>query len=143
MPQTIATCADQQPMTCANQSEHYALFYSGLEEFAIQLREFIELGLERGEPVLVAVRGAKHGRLLAALNGSASRVELIDMERLGRNPGRIIPAVRAWVDGQGRRCRFVGEPIWPGRSGAETIEATRHEALINLAFADADVTIRR
>ncbi|MGK5447877.1 MEDS domain-containing protein [Streptomyces radiopugnans] len=35
----------------------------------------------------------------------------------------------------------MGEPIWPGRSEAEIVEATRHEALINAAFAGRRATI--
>jgi len=41
----------------------------------------------------------------------------------------------------GRHARYVGEPIWASRTGAEIREATRHESLINLAFADADADI--
>jgi anti-sigma regulatory factor (Ser/Thr protein kinase) len=64
------------------------------------------------------------------------------MTSLGRNPGRIIPAVRAFVDAQvNTRVRFIGEPIWSGRHPAEIAEATRHEALLNLAFRDSPVTI--
>lgn len=37
--------------------------------------------------------------------------------------------------------RFVGEPIWPERTAAETAEATQHEALINLAFAESTASI--
>jgi anti-sigma regulatory factor (Ser/Thr protein kinase) len=37
--------------------------------------------------------------------------------------------------------RYVGEPIWPGRSSEEIREATRHEALINLAWPDADIRV--
>jgi anti-sigma regulatory factor (Ser/Thr protein kinase) len=36
-----------------------------------------------------------------------------------------------------RRIWGVGEPVWPGRSEAELVECRRHEALVNLAFADA------
>ncbi len=61
---------------------------------------------------------------------------------LGRNPARIIPEVRDFIDAYpGRRVRYVGEPVWPGRSAAEICEAARHEALINLAFAGMPVTI--
>jgi anti-sigma regulatory factor (Ser/Thr protein kinase) len=35
----------------------------------------------------------------------------------------------------------VGEPFWAGRTEAETREATRHEALINAAFAGVPTTI--
>jgi anti-sigma regulatory factor (Ser/Thr protein kinase) len=121
--------------------EHYALFYEGASEYLAGTREFIEAGLDAGEPVLVSVPGAKHEAMRAFLNGGSERVEFWDMHELGRNPGRIIPAVRDWVERAGGPCRFIGEPIWPGRSQTEVVEAIRHEALINLAFADADAAI--
>ena len=121
--------------------EHYALFYEGSEEYRDGTRQFIEAGLALRERVLVSVPGAKIESTRAMLDGGADRVEFWDMNELGRNPGRIIPAVRDWVERGEGRCRFIGEPIWPGRSATEVVEATRHEALINLAFADADATI--
>ncbi len=64
------------------------------------------------------------------------------MAELGRNPGRIIPAVQEFLQQhQGQPARFVGEPIWLGRRAGEIAEATRHEALMNVAFADRPVTI--
>ena len=123
-------------------SEHFALFYGDAGEFAAGTLDFVRVGLERGERVLVAVAGEKIEEMRAALNGGSPHAEFWDMTELGRNPGRIIPAVKDWVDrGRGRRCRFIGEPIWPGRAASEVVEATRHEALINLAFADAPVTL--
>ena len=57
------------------------------------------------------------------------------------NPARIIPAVMTYARQQtGRPVSCVGEPIWPGRTAAEMLEATRHEALINLAFRNSPVT---
>jgi anti-sigma regulatory factor (Ser/Thr protein kinase) len=68
-------------------------------------------------------------------------VTLVDMAELGRNPARIIPKVLAYAGKhRGQRVRCIGEPIWPGRTEAELQEATRHEALINLAFRDSPVT---
>jgi anti-sigma regulatory factor (Ser/Thr protein kinase) len=122
--------------------EHDALMYSDLGEYVKATCAFIDGAREADQPVMVAVPGQKIGVLREGLNGAADGVRFVDMNKLGRNPGRIIPEVREWVGQQGRRrCHFVGEPIWPGRSGEETIEATRHEALINLAFADADAHI--
>ena len=122
--------------------EHLALIYSGPEEYAAGTRAFIEAGVEADEPVLVAVPGSKIGTMMTMINGSAERVELWDISRLGRNPGRLIPAVRDWVDGHGAaRCRLISEPTWGGRSACEVVEAARHEALVNLAFADVAVTI--
>jgi anti-sigma regulatory factor (Ser/Thr protein kinase) len=122
--------------------EHLALFYGNPDEFVFGTSEFVQAGLASNERVLVAVPGAKIEAMRSRLDGDPEQVEFWDMNQLGRNPGRIIPAVRHWVDrGGGRRCRFIGEPIWPGRSADEVVEATRHEALINLAFSDSAVTI--
>ncbi len=133
---------EHHPITGESGLEHLALLYDGLGEFVAGTRGFVEAGIELGEPVLVAVRAEKITALSDVLNGTADRVDFIDMGKLGRNPGRIIPAVLGWVDAQpSGRCRFVGEPIWPGRSDPEAVEAMRHEALINMAFADAAATI--
>jgi anti-sigma regulatory factor (Ser/Thr protein kinase) len=65
------------------------------------------------------------------------------MTEAGRNPGRIIPAVlHAFVQQHSPKpVRVIGEPIWAGRSAAEYPACVQHEALINLAFADADAII--
>jgi anti-sigma regulatory factor (Ser/Thr protein kinase) len=90
----------------------------------------------------VSVPGQRHDPLRAALGAEAEQVTLLDMTTIGRNPGRIIPAVRKFCDAQPPgRIRFVGEPIWVGRNEAEIRECTRHEALLNLAFQDTPVTI--
>ena len=122
--------------------EHQALFYESTDEFVAGTREFAQNGIESGERVLVAVPGPKIESMRSALNGSSDLVEFRDMTELGRNPGRIIAAVRDFADRCGeRRCRFIGEPIWPGRSATEVVEATRHEALINLAFKNANAKL--
>jgi anti-sigma regulatory factor (Ser/Thr protein kinase) len=99
----------------------------------------LDAGLEAGEPVMAAVPTPRF-ELLRDRFGET--VWLVDMTELGRNPGRIIPAVRDWLDGHGQiPTRFVGEPIWPGRSAAEAAEGLRHEALLNVAFAGDLVSI--
>src|SRR5215467_3087523 len=76
------------------------------------------------------------------LSGEHGEVSYGDMAELGRNPGRVIPAVRAFAEAHpGRRVRYLCEPVWPGRSAAETCEATRYEALINLALSGTPVSI--
>lgn len=121
---------------------HPALFYGDDEDYLDGVVSFVRDGLDAGEPTLVAVPGRKLELVSSELDGSSEQVELVDMALLGRNPSRIIPTVRAFTDSHpGRRTRFVGEPIWPGRSPAEIREATRHEALLNLAFAKTETTI--
>jgi anti-sigma regulatory factor (Ser/Thr protein kinase) len=120
---------------------HEALFYRNQQEYLDGLREFFAPALAAGEPVAIAVPKAKFGVARQALNG-AEHCELLDMEELGRNPGRIIPAVERMLHKyQGQTLHYVGEPIWPGRSPAEITEAVRHEALINIAWAGQEVRV--
>lgn len=122
--------------------EHDALLYAGMEEFVRGTSAFVLEGLRRDEPVMVAVPADRLPRLREALGAGADRVAFADMTVLGRNPARIIPALRAWLDQYpGRRTRFVGEPIWAGRTRDEVAEATWHESLLNLAFADTPTSI--
>jgi anti-sigma regulatory factor (Ser/Thr protein kinase) len=120
---------------------HEALFYDDPAEYAESVGAFVDAGHDTDEPVMVAVPGANL-ELLRARPGTRGSVQFADMAELGRNPARIIPRIRAFVDEhRDRHVRFVGEPIWAGRTASETIVGTRHEALINLAFADSNATI--
>ena len=117
---------------------HEAFLYAGEAEFVDGATAFIGDGLAAGEPVLVVVGAAKIDRLRQRLGAAADGVEFADMERVGRNPARIIPAWREYLTAQpaGRLVRGIGEPIWAGRRPAELVEAQHHEALLNVAFAD-------
>ncbi|MET9962198.1 sensor histidine kinase [Streptomyces sp. NPDC006326] len=121
---------------------HPALFYQGLDEYLAGVGGFVRSALGADEPVLVAVPGPKLGPLRDSLGSGGAGVEYVDMTKLGRNPGRILAALQGFAERHGgRAARIVGEPIWPGRSAAEVLEATRHEALINTAFAGREATI--
>jgi anti-sigma regulatory factor (Ser/Thr protein kinase) len=117
---------------------HAALLHSGEEGFVAAAVPFIRAGLAADEPVMVAVTPRKLAVLREALGADADAVALADMTAIGANPGRIIPAWQQFVDATGGRpARGIGEPVWPERSPAELIECQRHEALLNVAFADA------
>jgi anti-sigma regulatory factor (Ser/Thr protein kinase) len=117
---------------------HEALFYDGDHDFVAQCRAFVETGLDRGEPVLVMVGRRKLELLRDALGELADEVEFADMEVVGRNPARIIPAWSRFVAdhaSEGGGMRGIGEPIWADRRPDEMAECQLHESLINLAFA--------
>jgi anti-sigma regulatory factor (Ser/Thr protein kinase) len=115
---------------------HAAVFYRDLGEYRAVVVDFVRAALGRREPVLVAVPDAAVGLLRLALGSDGPKVAFADMTKMGRNPAGIIPAIRAFMDRHsGSRISYVGEPAWPGRSGPELIEATKHEALLNLAFS--------
>ena len=115
---------------------HEAFLYAGDDEFMDGALTFIRGGLEAGEPMLVAVSEAKIAGLRGELGADADCVVFADMESLGANPARIIPAWSEFVDiHPWSALRGIGEPIWPGRGAAELSECHRHESLLNLAFA--------
>lgn len=102
---------------------------------------FVRAGLVLGEPVMVALPAPKLEALREALGDDAARVDCVDMHELGRNPARIIPAWHAFLEDRvpaGTSARGIGEPIWSGRSKEELVECQLHEALLNVAFAEAD-----
>ena len=116
---------------------HEALFYDGEDDFVTQTASFIRDALVADEAVLVVVGERKIERLRSELGGDAYRVRFADMNDVGRNPARIIPAWRAFVDEHaesGRPLRGIGEPVHPSRTSPELVECERHEALLNVAF---------
>jgi anti-sigma regulatory factor (Ser/Thr protein kinase) len=127
----------EQAAVLSPQLEHAAVFYRGTDEYLDAVLGFVAGGLERADPVFVAVPGPKVGLLREHLGGQAGRVDFADMTEMGANPAWIIPRVAAFADAhRGRAIRYVGEPAWETRTAAELCEATRHEALLNLAFAE-------
>jgi len=121
---------------------HFAYLYDDERDYLSYLSAFAGTGLRNAEPVFVAVPGHRAALLRERLGAESPLVRYGAMTETGRNPARLIPELRAFLDEhQGRRVRYVGESIWPGRSDPELCEATRHEALMNVAFATAAVTI--
>jgi anti-sigma regulatory factor (Ser/Thr protein kinase) len=117
-----------------------ALLYAGEQAFVEATAAFLRDGVIAGEPALVVVSARKIELLRAELGDLAERVCFADMADVGQNPGAIISAWDDFVKdcfAEGQRVRGIGEPIWPGRSEEELAECHHHEALLNLAFADA------
>jgi anti-sigma regulatory factor (Ser/Thr protein kinase) len=117
---------------------HEALIYSDPDQFLAAAAPFLAAAREAGEPALVAVSERNTELLRGELGAAVEGVAFVAMEELGRNPARIIPLWRDFVDGQeGRPVRGIGEPLWPGRGAAEIDECQRHECLLNVAFSAA------
>jgi len=119
---------------------HQALLYATDHEFVAAATSFIRDAVLAGEPILVMVGAAKIDMLRSALSSDACPVLFADIAQVGRNPARILSVWRDFVAahaGQSWRLRGISEPIWPGRRPAEVMECQRHEALLNVAFANA------
>ncbi len=122
---------------------HRALFYCGTAEFVESTAAVVERAWAGDHAVLVALPAAHLELLQARLTGRPDDLQWVDMTTEGRNPGRILPGVlTAFADAHDEQpVTMVGEPIWPGRRPDEYAAAVAHEALINLAFDGADVTV--
>jgi anti-sigma regulatory factor (Ser/Thr protein kinase) len=117
---------------------HEAAMYSGADGFLHATLPFISEALHAREPILVAVGQPKIRRLRSALGADADQVRFVDMDLIGANPARIIPAWLRFVAERpdaDRRVWGVGEPIGPDCNGELLFEAQLHESLLNVAFA--------
>jgi anti-sigma regulatory factor (Ser/Thr protein kinase) len=122
-------------------SLHAAAIYRHGAAGVASVLSFAREGLAQGDAVLIGV-SAPLGRLIRRALGERPRLAFFDMAELGRNPGRIIPAMLDFAAAHPRQpVRYVSQPFWPERSAAEAAEAMRHEALVNLAFARANAAI--
>ena len=100
----------------------------------------------------VLPRSAEIGGVLAVvtpetydlIRGTLGRfAAFADVTGLGRNPARVIPAIRSFVEDHARDRRVVvlTEQWWDERKPAERTELARHEALTNLAFGLNEVDV--
>lgn len=129
---------ETQPHEASAEFEHGALMYEGDDGFLAGTVPFLREGIQLGEPTLVVVSSRKIDMLRGELGAEADGVVFADMDDVGSNPARIIPAWRDFADEHGgsRPIRGIGEPIHPDREHAELVECHRHESLLNVAFAD-------
>lgn len=117
---------------------HEALIYIDADDFLVGTVPFLREALQAGEPTLVAVSRSNTRLLEDELGTDADEIRFAPMEELGRNPARLIPFWRDFLDAQGGRpVRGIGEPVWPGRGTAEIDECQRHESLLNVAFSQS------
>jgi anti-sigma regulatory factor (Ser/Thr protein kinase) len=122
---------------------HHALFYRDASGLLAGVVPFLLNGLAEGAVVGAALPGPHLELVRSALGGAADRVQLFDMARIGRNPGRILAEViYAIVEERPEApARIVGEHVWAGRSDREYPACVQHEALVNLAVADRSITV--
>jgi anti-sigma regulatory factor (Ser/Thr protein kinase) len=124
-------------MTAGSVFTHEAMLYEGRADFIKQTTAFIRDAVVAEQPILVAVDQQKIDELRRSLGADSAKVRFEDMAKIGRNPARIIPVWKAFVEehaGSVRGARGIEEPISAGRNQAELVECERHEALLNLAL---------
>ncbi|KMO93401.1 sensor histidine kinase [Streptomyces roseus] len=112
--------------------------YRGQDQFMTGTLGYIREALEADEAVVVAVPEARAALLRGELAGEPA-VTFVDTATAGPNPGRLVAAWTAWLEGSGeggRPVRGVGETAWSqARNAAHLSELRQHEWLLNQAFA--------
>jgi anti-sigma regulatory factor (Ser/Thr protein kinase) len=109
---------------------HETVPYSGPGAFVDAASELLEGARERA--CLVVAVGAKIDQLRAALGPAARRVSFVDLSVRGRNPARVLPAMRSFVEAhRGAPVRIVAEPLHPELSPAALTESLLGELLLN------------
>jgi anti-sigma regulatory factor (Ser/Thr protein kinase) len=121
--------------------DHSALLYHSQREYVDSLARFISEGLDKAQPVFVAVPRHKLASLRGALGDTTADVTMTDITELGRNPARVLAAEIAFAERhRHQHVRMIAEPLWAGRTAVEYPACIQHEALANIAFAGSDVT---
>lgn len=121
--------------------DHSAVIYQTHDEFVGAVIPFIAEGLAQATPVWAALPAQNLNVLRDALGDAAREVTFVDITEMGRNPGRILAAEWAFVhQHHNGPVRMVAEVVWPGRSDIEYSACVQHEALVNIAFDECEVT---
>lgn len=118
---------------------HEALIYDSEASYLAAAIAFIQEALSGEGAALVAATRPRTESLRGGLGEEARRVEFVAVEEVGRNPARIIPFWRDFLDanaGTPGRLHGICEPVWAGRSVAELDECDRHQQLLNFAFGE-------
>ena len=129
----------------ATMLDHMALPYASDEELVNTAGTFLAAGVERSEAVLALTTRENIELLRKRLGPDAGRVDFVESATWLTKPASALAAItafsRAKLEGGAPWVRFLGEPIWKGRSDSEIHQWTRFESLINLVFAAWPMTI--
>ena len=125
--------------------EHRLLTYGSDDEYVEGAVPFIAEGLELGHPILVVAQPAQIALLRDTLGDRADQIEFAGAGEWYSTLAGALNGYRAYVkeklEAGAAWIRVVGDPVWAGRSDAETAAWFRYESLVNLAFAAAPATI--
>jgi transcriptional regulator with XRE-family HTH domain len=125
--------------------DHRALLYGSDEELVDTAGAFLAAGVERSEAVLALTTRGNIELLRRRLGRDAGSVDFVESARWLTEPASALAAItafsRAKLEGGAPWVRFLGEPIWEGRSAEESRLWTRFESLFNLVFAAWPMTV--
>jgi transcriptional regulator with XRE-family HTH domain len=125
--------------------EHRLVTYGSDEGYLEAATPFIAEGLEQSQCLLVVTTPPQMALLRDVLDDRAEQVEFADSADWYSSLSAALNRYRAYVrqkfEAGAAWIRIVGDPVWAGRSDADTTAWFRYESLVNLAFASAPATI--
>lgn len=120
---------------------HVTGFCTSDDEYRQLVSGFVAAGISAGQPTFLALPREHLALVEQDLGSLEGRVEAADMRQVGRNPGRILAALRRFADAHpDQHVRLVGEPAWAGRSRTEYLAVAEHEALVDIGLAGRRAT---
>lgn len=125
--------------------EHRAHVYDSPEQL-VQLAERMALGgLDAGNAVLIVAPKPDLAAIRVALGSDAKRVSFGESSGWYTTPAETTQRYAAFArDARNAGAHWIdilGEPVWTGRSAAETQGWMKYESLLNVVFAPWPVTV--
>jgi anti-sigma regulatory factor (Ser/Thr protein kinase) len=106
---------------------------------------YVQEGIDRGEPVFVAVGADPLSALGAQVEADAPGVTLVDTREWHPDPSTRLRAFHEYVTSELRRgataVRLAGEPVWPTGDPDLEREWQRYESVLNEVLAPFPVTL--
>lgn len=123
---------------------HQALLYGSEHELVEAAVPYLRTGTECGDAVVAITTPGNADLLRGRLGEHARPIEFIDSATWFQAPMQALAAYfehtrdNWWPRG---RLRLFTEPLWAGRTPLEIQEWKRHEAILNVVFADTPSVI--
>ncbi|GAA3432838.1 sensor histidine kinase [Kutzneria kofuensis] len=118
---------------------HEAFSYDSEDGFVTRVTDVVRAGFAEDAAVLIAVPAKRLEPVRDALGPDGRGVDFVDMLEVGRNPARMFPMWREFLDrNEGRPCRGVAEAVHEDRRAPALAECHQHETLLNQQFAATD-----
>lgn len=124
---------------------HSALLYAGADDYTTAAAAYLRTGVTRDERPLAVTSASQIRRLRTELGADADKVTFAEFGEWYRSPNAALDAYRDYLNDQlaagARRVRILGEPVWRGRTAAQTRAWVRYESLINIVFAGSPAVL--
>jgi anti-sigma regulatory factor (Ser/Thr protein kinase) len=142
---TITGVSELRPGATPEGLQHPALLYATEDEFLECMVPYITQGIDRGEPVFIAVSAGPLAGLREAVGSDASGVALEDTRVWYPDPTTRLRALHDLVTTElsagASAVRLACEPVWPSGDPDLEREWQRYESVLNEVLAPFPVTL--